>query len=101
IPLTISLNVVGGSAFYRWEITQGSFPTHVGFIGDQGNGSTTTIKDVPTNTGSFSLTFKITDVRDQNTMHMITLRVANKLQLTSVSMPRVEHVGKLYQASGF
>ena len=101
IPLTISLNAAGGSAPYRWEITQGSFPTHVGFIGDQGNGSTATIKGVPADAGSFSLTFKVTDVRGRNTVHMITLRVADKLQLTSVSMPRVGHVGKLYRASGF
>ena len=101
IPLTISLNAAGGSAPYRWEITQGSFPTHVGFIGDQGNGSTATIKGVPADAGSFSLTFKVTDVRGRNTVHTITLRVADKLQLTSVSMPRVGHVGKLYRASGF
>jgi len=100
VPLTIALNAGGGSAPYRWEITQGSLPTHVGFIGDQGNGSTATIKGVPANAGSFSLTFKVTDVRGRSTVHTITLRVADKLRLVSVSMPRVGHVGKLFRATG-
>jgi hypothetical protein len=101
VPLTIALNAGGGSAPYSWEITQGSLPTHVGFIGDQGNGSTATIKGVPANFGSFSLTFKVTDVRGRSTVHTITLRVADKLRLVNVSMPRVGHVGKLYRATGF
>jgi len=101
VPLTIALNATGGSAPYRWEITQGSFPTHVGFIGDQGNGSTATIKGVPADAGSFSLTFKVIDVRGRSTLHAITLRVADKLELTGVSMPRLGHVGKVYRARAF
>jgi hypothetical protein len=100
VPLVIPLNASGGNAPYRWEITAGSFPVHVGFIGDQGNGSTTTIKGVPADAGSFALTFKVTDVRGRSTVHTITLRIADKLQLTRVSMPRVGHVGKLFRAIG-
>jgi hypothetical protein len=100
VPLAIALNANGGIAPYRWEITAGSFPVHVGFIGDQGNGSTATIKGVPADAGSFSLTFKVTDVRGRSTVHTITLRIADKLQLTGVSMPRVGHVGKLFRANG-
>jgi hypothetical protein len=100
VPLTIPLNANGGNAPYRWEITQGAFPTHVGFIGDQGNGSTATIKGVPADAGSFVLTFKVTDVRGRSTVHTITIRVAERLQLTGISMPRVGHVGKLFRAAG-
>jgi Putative Ig domain len=101
VPLAIALNASGGNAPYRWEITAGSFPVHVGFIGDQGNGSVATIKGVPADAGTFSLTFKVTDVRGRSTVHTITLRIADKLQLTRVSMPRVGHVGKFFRASGF
>lgn len=101
IPLTIALNANGGNAPYRWEITSGSFPVHVGFIGDQGNGSVATIKGVPADAGSFALTFKVTDVRGRSTVHTINLRIGDRLQLTRVAMPRVGHVGKLFRASGF
>jgi hypothetical protein len=100
VPLTIALNANGGNAPYRWEITAGSFPVHVGFIGDQGNGSTATIKGVPADAGTFTLTFKVTDVRGHSTLHTITLRIADKLQLTRVAMPRVGHVGRVFRASG-
>jgi hypothetical protein len=100
VPLSIALNAAGGNAPYRWEIESGSFPVHVGFIGDQGNGSVATIKGVPADAGSFALTFKVTDVRGRSTVHTITLRIADKLQLTGIAMPRVGHVGKLFRASG-
>jgi large repetitive protein len=100
VPLQIELNANGGSAPYRWEITKGSMPTHVGFIGDQGNGSTALIKGVPADAGSFPLTFKVTDVHGRSTLHTITLRIAEKLRLTAVKMPRAGHVGKLYRARG-
>ena len=100
VPLTIALNAGGGNAPYRWEIASGSFPVHVGFIGDQGNGSTATIKGVPADAGTFTLTFKLVDARGRSTQHTITLRVADKLQLTRVSMPRIGHVGKAFRARG-
>ena len=99
VPLTIELNATGGSAPYRWELTQGSLPTHVGFIGNQGNGSTAMIKGVPANSGSFPLTFRVTDVLGRSTLHTITLGVADKLQL-AVKMPRVARVARLYRAHG-
>jgi putative Ig domain-containing protein len=100
VPLTIELNASGGSAPYRWELTQGALPMHVGFIGDQGNGSKALIKGVPADAGSFSLTFRVTDVLGRSTLHTITLGVADKLRLTAVKMPRFGRVGKLYQAHG-
>jgi large repetitive protein len=100
VPLTIELNATGGSAPYRWELTQGSLPTHVGFIGNQGNGSKAMIKGVPANSGSFPLTFRVTDVLGRSTLHTITLGVTDKLRLTSVKMPRVGRVAKLFQAHG-
>jgi hypothetical protein len=100
VPLTIELDASGGSAPYRWEITQGSLPTHVGFIGDQGNGSIAMIKGVPADSGDFPLTFSVTDVRGRVTTHTITLHVADKLRLVAVKMPRVGHVRRLYRASG-
>jgi hypothetical protein len=99
IPLTIELNATGGSAPYRWELTQGSLPTHVGFIGNQGNGSTAMIKGVPANSGSFPLTFRVTDVLGRSTLHTITLAVADKLRL-AVKMPRIARVARLYRAHG-
>jgi len=99
VPLTIELNATGGSAPYRWELTQGSLPTHVGFIGDQGNGSTAMIKGVPATSGSFPLTFRVTDVLGRSTLHTITLDVADKLRLTA-KLPRVARVAKLYRAHG-
>jgi putative Ig domain-containing protein len=100
VPISIDLGATGGSAPYSWAITQGSLPTHVGFIGNQGNGSTATIKGVPADAGSFPLTFTLTDVRGRKTAHTITLQVADKLRLTALKMPVVGHVGRLYRASG-
>jgi hypothetical protein len=100
VPLTIDLNATGGSAPYRWELTQGVLPVHVGFIGDQGNGSTALIKGVPADAGSFPLTFRVTDVLGRTTLHTITLGVADKLRLAAVRMQRVGHISRLYQAHG-
>jgi large repetitive protein len=99
IPLTIELKATGGSAPYRWELTQGSLPTHVGFIGDQGNGSTAMIKGVPATAGSFPLTYKVTDVLGRITLHTITLDVADKLRLAA-KLPRVARLARLYRAHG-
>jgi large repetitive protein len=100
VPLSIGLNATGGSAPYRWELKEGSLPTHVGFIGDQGNGSAAMIKGVPADSGTFKLVFIVTDVRGRSTEQTITLRVVDKLRLMAVSMPRVGHVGKPYRAHG-
>jgi hypothetical protein len=100
VPVTIELNATGGNAPYRWELTQGSLPTHVGFIADQGNGSKAMIKGVPANSGSFPLSFRVTDVLGRSTLHTITLGVTDKLRLTSVKTPHVGHVAKLFQAHG-
>lgn len=97
VPLTIELNATGGSAPYRWELTQGSLPTHVGFIGDQGNGSTAMIKGVPATSGSFRLTFRVTDVLGRTTLRTITLGVADRLRLAA-KLPRVARVARLYRA---
>jgi putative Ig domain-containing protein len=100
LPLTIPLNASGGSAPYRWELTQGSLPKNVGFIGDQGNGSTATIKGVPADAGSFPLTFSVTDARGRTSTHTVTLRIADKLRLVGIRMPRSGHVARLYRANG-
>jgi hypothetical protein len=97
VPLTIELNATGGNAPYRWELTQGSLPTHVGFIGDQGNGAKAMIKGVPATRGSFPLTFRVTDVLGRSTLHTITLGVADKLRLTA-KLPGVARVARLYRA---
>jgi hypothetical protein len=99
VPLNIGLNATGGTAPYRWEVTQGSLPTHVGFIGDQGNGSTAMIKGVPATSGSFPLTFRVTDVLGHSTLQTITLGVADKLRL-AMKMPRVARVARFYRAQG-
>jgi hypothetical protein len=98
VPLMVELNATGGSAPYRWELTQGSMPTHVGFIGDQGNGSKALIKGVPATAGSFPLTFRVTDVAGRTTLHTITLGVTEKLRLAAVHVPRTARVAKSYRA---
>ncbi|HEU5279051.1 MAG TPA: Ig domain-containing protein [Gaiellaceae bacterium] len=100
VPLTVALNASGGSAPYRWELKKGSLPTHVGFIGDQGNGSTALIKGVPADAGSFELTFTVTDVRGRSTTHTITLNVAERLRLSAGRLTRVGHVGRRFRAGG-
>jgi len=100
VPLSVELDATGGSAPYCWELTQGALPTHVGFIGDQGNGSKALIKGVPADAGSVSLTFRVTDVLGRSTLHTITLGVADRLRLASVKMPRFGHVAKAFQAHG-
>lgn len=98
VPLSIELGATGGTAPYRWQLTQGSLPTHVGFIGDQGNGSSAMIKGVPSDSGTFPLTFTVSDAAGRTTTHTITLRVADKLRIAAVNMPRFGHVGRLYRA---
>jgi hypothetical protein len=100
VPLALELHATGGKAPYRWQLTQGALPTHTGFIGDQGNGSTSTIKGVPADAGDFALTFTVTDVRGKTTTHTITLNVADKLRLATVRKPLIGHVAKRYRAIG-
>lgn len=99
VPITVDLGASGGTAPYRWELTQGSLPTHVGFVGDKGNGSAATIKGVPAEPGDFPLTFAVVDGRGRRTVRTITLQVAEKLRFVAVQMPRRARVGKLYRAS--
>jgi hypothetical protein len=98
VALTIELDATGGSAPYRWELTQGALPTHVGFIGDQGNGSKALIKGVPAAAGSFPLTYRVTDVVGRTTLHTITLGVAEKLRLATVRVPGRGRVATGYKA---
>jgi Putative Ig domain len=99
VPITVDLAASGGTAPYRWELTQGSLPTHVGFIGDKGNGSAATIKGVPAEAGDFPLTFAVVDVRGRRTVRTITLQVADKLRFVAVQMPRRARIGKVFRAS--
>jgi Putative Ig domain len=99
VPITVDLAATGGTAPYRWELTQGSLPTHVGFIGDRGNGSAATIKGVPAEAGEFPLTFAVVDVRGRRTVRTITLQVADKLRFVAIQMPRRPRVGRLYRAT--
>ncbi len=71
----------------------------MGFIGDQGNGSTAMIKGVPATAGSFPLTFRVTDGLGRSTLHTITLGVADKLRLTA-KVPHLARVARLYRAHG-
>lgn len=100
VRLALELHATGGKAPYRWQLTQGALPTHTGFIGDQGNGSTAMIKGVPADAGDFALTFTVTDVRGKTTTHAITLNVADKLRLTTIRKPLIGHIAKRYRAIG-
>lgn len=57
-------------------------------------------KGVPADPGSFKLVFTVTDVRGRSTEQTMTLRVAERLRLVAVRMPRVGHVGKPYRVRG-
>ena len=59
-PLQISIDAKGGTPGYSWKVA-GTLPEKTGFVGDQGNGSTSYLKGVPAQPGTFPVVLTVTD----------------------------------------
>jgi large repetitive protein len=94
-PLAIAISAHGGSPGYRWAIS-GTLPEDTGFIDYEGDGTTSYLKGVPADSGSFLLTVTVTDADGQSAQLTLTLTVAPKLQITTFDLGRA-HRGKPYR----
>jgi hypothetical protein len=94
-PLQISIDAKGGTPGYSWKVT-GTLPEHTGFIGNQGNGSTSFLKGVPAQAGTFPIVLTVTDADGASAQVTVTLTVAPKLQIRTLGVGRA-HVGKRYR----
>ena len=94
-PLQIPINAKGGTPGYSWKIT-GSLPENTGFIGNQGNGSTSYLRGVPAQAGTFPIVLTVTDADGASTQVTVTLTIAPKLQIRTFGAGRAR-VGKRYR----
>ena len=94
-PLAIPISAHGGTPGYRWAIS-GTLPEDTGFIDYEGDGTTSYLKGVPAQAGSFPLTLTVTDADGQSAQLTLTLTVAPKLQITTFDIGRA-HRGKPYR----
>ena len=94
-PLQIAINAKGGTPGYSWKLT-GTLPEKTGFVGNQGNGSTSYLRGVPAQAGTFLIVLTITDVDGASAQVTLTLTVAPKLQIRTFSVGRAQ-VGKRYR----
>jgi hypothetical protein len=93
-PLKIAISATGGSPGYRWSL-DGTLPEKTGFIGNQGNGSTSYVQGVPAEPGTFPITLTVTDTAGRSAQVTVTLTVAPKLQITTFDTGRA-HRGRPY-----
>jgi large repetitive protein len=94
-PLQIAINAKGGTPGYSWKLT-GTLPENTGFIGNQGNGSTSYLRGVPAQAGTFPIVLTVTDADGASAQVTVTLSVAPKLQITAFTVGRAQ-VGKRYR----
>ena len=94
-PLQIAINAKGGTPGYGWKVT-GTLPENTGFIGNQGNGSTSYLRGVPAQAGTFPIVLTVTDADGASAQMTVTLTVAPKLQIRTFSVGRAQ-VGKRYR----
>jgi hypothetical protein len=94
-PLEMMITAKGGTPGYSWKIT-GSLPEKTGFIGNQGNGSTSYVRGVPAQAGTFPVVLTVTDADGASIELRVTLTVAPKLQIKTFSAGRAR-VGKRYR----
>jgi hypothetical protein len=94
-PLTIAISAHGGTPGYRWAIS-GTLPEDTGFIDYEGDGTTSYVKGVPAQAGSFRLGVTVTDSTGKSAQLNVTLTVAPKLQITTFDLGRA-HRGKPYR----
>jgi Putative Ig domain len=93
-PLQISINARGGTPGYSWKVT-GALPEHTGFIGNQGNGSTSYVRGVPAQDGAFPIVLTVTDADGATAQVTLTLTVAPRLQIATFAVGRAQ-VGRRY-----
>ncbi|MFL5982236.1 MAG: putative Ig domain-containing protein [Gaiellaceae bacterium] len=94
-PLSITLNAKGGAPGYSWKLT-GTLPAKTGFVGNQGNGSTSVLQGVPAEPGTFPLVLTVTDAAGVSVEVKVTLTVAPKLKIATIGIGRAK-AGKLYR----
>lgn len=94
-PLRIAITAAGGSPGYRWSL-EGTLPDKTGFIGNEGNGSTSYLQGVPALAGTFPITLTVTDAGGRTAQVAVTLTVAPKLQIATVDTGRARR-GKPYR----
>jgi hypothetical protein len=94
-PLQVSIDAKGGTPGYSWSVT-GTLPEKTGFIGNEGNGSTSYLRGVPAQPGTFSIVLTVTDADGATAQLPVTLTVAPKLQIRTFGTGRAQ-VGKPYR----
>lgn len=94
-PLQIAINAKGGIPGYSWTVS-GTLPAKTGFIGNKGNGSTSTLQGVPAEAGTFPIVLTVTDAAGTSTQVKVTLTVAPKLQIATYGVGRAK-AGKRYR----
>jgi hypothetical protein len=94
-PLQIAINAKGGTPGYSWKIS-GTLPSRTGFVGNQGNGSTSSLQGVPAEPGMFPIVLTVTDAAGASAQVTVTLTVAPKLQIATFAVGRAK-VGKRYR----
>lgn len=94
-PLKIAVSATGGSPSYRWSL-DGTLPDKTGFVGNQGNGSTSYLQGVPAQAGTFTVKLTVTDTAGRSAQVTVTLTVAPKLQIATFDTGRA-HRGKPYR----
>jgi hypothetical protein len=94
-PLQISIDARGGAPGYSWKVT-GTLPQRTGFIGNQGNGSTSYLRGVPAQDGTFPIVLTVTDADGATAQVTLTLTVAPKIQIGTFGVGRAQ-VGKRYR----
>jgi hypothetical protein len=94
-PLQIAINARGGTPGYSWKVT-GTLPGKTGFIGNEGNGSTSYVKGVPAEAGAFPITLTVTDADGATAQVVVTVNVAPRLQITTLNVGLAK-VGKRYR----
>ena len=94
-PLQIAINAKGGTPGYGWKVT-GTLPENTGFIGNQGNGSTSYLRGVPAQAGTFPIVLAVSDSDGASAQVTVTLTVAPKLQIRTFGVGRAR-VGKRYR----
>jgi hypothetical protein len=95
-PLQISINAKGGTPGYSWKIS-GTLPRKTGFIGNQGNGSTSFLRGVPAEAGTFPIVLTVTDAAGASAEVKVTLTVAERLQIATLRVGRAARTGTRYR----
>jgi hypothetical protein len=94
-PLRVSIGAHGGTPGYSWSVS-GTLPEHTGFVGNEGDGSTSYLQGVPGQAGTFPIVLTVTDSAGASAQVTVTLNVSPRLQIKTLDLGRAK-VGKLYR----